>query len=66
MLKAHEVTILYSKITGYRTKYFIEKYIVIAKTTSEAVTLITLKEGEEILEAKELQNYKVILRGVYE
>lgn len=61
MRKAHEVTTLHSKIMGYRTKYFIEKYIVISKTTSRAVSLVPLKEGEEVLEAKELQSHKVIV-----
>jgi hypothetical protein len=62
-MKAHEVTTLRSKIMGYKTKYFIEKYIVIAKSTSVAVSLVPLKDGEEVLEAKELQNHQVIMEG---
>jgi hypothetical protein len=63
-MKAHEVTTLRSKIMGYKTKYFIEKYIVIARSTSAAVSLVPLKDGEEVLEAKELQNHQVIMEGV--
>jgi hypothetical protein len=63
MLKAHEVTTLRSKIMGHKTKYFIEKYIVIARSTSAAVSLVPLKDGEEVLEAKELQNHQVIMEG---
>lgn len=62
MRKAHEVVALHSvSINEMKTKFFVKKYIVITGTTSRAVSLVPVEDGTEILEAKELQNYEVIV-----
>lgn len=58
--KAHEVTTVLS-FNGVARK-IMEKYIVIAPTTSKAISMITLRDGEEILRAEEL-NHKLVMGG---
>ena len=59
LLKAHEVTTVRT-LSGVARK-FIGRYIVIASTAHIAETLVPLRDGEEILCAKELQDYTVIV-----
>lgn len=61
MDKAHEVTTVYT-LNGVGNK-FMGKYIVVAGSTSEALSLVPLKEGEEVLKAEELKDHKVIVKG---
>lgn len=58
--KAHEVTTVFCNCgVGSKT---MGKYMVIAGSTSEALSLVPLKEGEEILNARELA-HEVIVKG---
>jgi hypothetical protein len=57
--KAHEITTIYS-LNGVG-KQFMGKYIVIAQNTSKAISLIPFKEGEEVLQAREMQGYQVLM-----
>ena len=61
MRKAHEITTVRPISKKDHSVLSVSRYIVIAPTTSRAVSLIQLKEGEEILEAHEMQKYEVIL-----
>lgn len=63
MLKAHEVTTVY-RLNGV-DKMFVGRYIVIAKTTSKANTLVPLRETEEIVHTEEL-NHIIIIEDEYE
>lgn len=60
--KAHEVTTIRT-LNGVGRNYFVKKYIVIARTTSRAIDLTPLSEGEEVLSAKELIEHQVILES---
>ena len=57
--KAYEVFTL----TIYRDvgRYFLKRYLVISTSTTKAVSMIKLMQGEEILEAKEL-THEVVLK----
>lgn len=58
-IKAHEVTtVICSNGIGNKT---MDKYIIIAPTTSEAISAIPLRDGEEVLRAEELR-HKVIVK----
>lgn len=59
MPKAHMVTTVYCSNGAGRK--FMKKYIVITGTTSRAIDLIHLEDGEEVLQGKELTEYQVIL-----
>lgn len=61
MLKAHEITTVCPVSKSDYSVLSVGRYIVIARNTSKAVSLIPLREGEEILEAHEMQKYTVIL-----
>jgi hypothetical protein len=61
MLKAHEVTTVCPVSKSDYSVLSVKRYIVIAKSTSKAVSLVPIKAGEEILEAHEMQKYTVIL-----
>lgn len=41
---------------------FIDRYVVIARSVSSAVQNIKLREGEEILQAKEMEHKLVIIK----
>lgn len=58
MLKAHEVTTVYT-LNGI-SKMFIGRYIVIAKTSSKANSLVPLREKEEIVHTEELNHIVII------
>jgi hypothetical protein len=61
MLKAHEVTTVFPISTGDYRRLSVGKYIVVAPSTSKAISLIHLREGEEVLEAHELEKHQVIV-----
>lgn len=58
MLKAHEVTTVF-RLKGI-DKMFVGRYMVIAKTTSKASSIIRLREGEEIVHIEELNHIVVM------
>jgi hypothetical protein len=61
LLKAHEVTTVFPMSRGDYRRLSVGKYIVVAKTTSRAISLIHLRDGEEVLEAHELEKHQVIV-----
>lgn len=60
-LKAHEIITVYP--LGNNDNLFMKKHIVIARTTSRAIDILPLEDGEKILQAKELLEYHVIVEG---
>jgi hypothetical protein len=63
-MKAHEVTTVRPVNKNDHSILTVGRYIVIAETTSKAISLIHLRDGEEVLEAHEMVKYKVIVEGV--
>jgi hypothetical protein len=63
-MKAHEVTTVRPLNKNDHSILTVGRYIVIAETTSKAISLIHLRDGEEVLEAHEMVKYKVIVEGV--
>jgi hypothetical protein len=63
-MKAHEVTTVRPVNKNDHSILTVGRYIVIAETTSKAISLIHLRDGEEVLEAHEMVKYKVIMEGV--
>jgi hypothetical protein len=61
LLKAHEVTTVYPVNSGDYRKLVVGKYIVLARTTSKAVSLIPLRREEEVVEAHEMVKHQVIV-----
>lgn len=61
MLKAHEVNTFYVP-KGNERKIMV-KYLVIASSTPKALSLIPLREGEEVLRAEELHHIVIVENG---
>jgi len=57
-LKAHEITTVIS-LKGI-DKRMMGQYIVLAPTTSKAVSLLKLQPGEEVLSAEELHHQVIV------
>ena len=58
MLKAHEVNTVYTP-NGNRRKIMV-RYLVIASSTPKAVSLLPLRDGEEVLRAEELHHIVIV------
>lgn len=58
--KAHEVITVYP--LGGNSEVM-KKYLVIAPSTSKALSLLSLGAGERVLQAREMQEHHVIVGG---
>lgn len=65
MLKAHEVTTVTPIKKGDYSNLAVRRYIIIAPTTSKAISLVPLEVGEDIVEAHEMVKHQVIVEGEY-